>query len=46
MKYNLLQQMYDYHADLFCDGTICFKMFQELEAEFIKRSYLFTICLN
>lgn len=46
MKYNLLQNMYDYHWDLFKKEIITIEMIFEIESEFIKRYELFTIYLN
>lgn len=46
MQYNLLQNMHDNHWDLFQKGIISLEMIFYIELEFIKRTELFTICLN
>jgi len=46
MKYNLLQNLYDYHWKLFEDGKINIDIIFSIENEFIKRYQLFTIYLN
>jgi len=46
MEYNLLLRQYDAHCNLFLDGKISFKMWLEIETEYIKRYKLFIINLN
>lgn len=44
--YNLLQKQYDLQCDLLITGLIDYKLFQELENQYLNQYKLFTICLN
>lgn len=46
MEHNLLQKYYDLQCELFIEGKIGYKLFVELEKEYLKKYKLFTINLN
>ncbi len=44
--FNLLQAYFDLQCEMFINGYLEYDTFEYLEKEFIKKSSLFTVCLN